>query len=425
MRNAALALTLCAAIPAMARAQAVKADDILNDPAQNGQQNAKAGQPDPMQQRLQSAMSAQPRQVMTVGVDGRGQGFDAPTTMVIPTNKGDVRIEIGTNGAPPQAAPPPPGTNYTPIGIAVMLALFGASLLFKRAPAPAAAEAEPKAGANLGTTPFRIVRAIGEGGMGVVYEAIDTNLDRRVAVKRMRDQIKMESAEDQEKLLKEAKTVASLHHPNIVDIHAVVSQGGETYLVFEFVEGKTVDELLRDKKRLFLAEARAILEPVCRALEFAHERGIVHRDLKPANVMITTLGQVKVMDFGIARQIQIQDHAAPQNAAGAPADFAMTNTLVGTPLYQAPEAQFGVIRPEGDVYALGVMAYKMLVGEWPFPPPASVDMKMARQYPKPSQTVPGLPKDVDALIDKALEPEADNRLRSAKEFRERLAGLPA
>jgi len=402
--------------PSRVLGQAVNPNDLTADPG-TVKQYANQAQVDQLNQKLAGAFAAQPKQVLAVGVDGRNQGFEQPTTMIIPNGKGEVRIEIGTNGKPNVDPPaPPPGPNYTPIGIAFMVLMFGISMLVKRNSAPAAAPVEgPKEGANLGQTPFRIVRAIGEGGMGIVYEAIDTNLDRKVAVKRMRDEIKDEDAADKEKLLKEAKTVAALHHPNIVDIHAVVSQGGEMYLVFEYVEGKTVDELLREKKRLGLAETRAILDPVCRALEFAHERGIIHRDLKPANVMITILGQVKVMDFGIARQMQIQDHK--ENPAAPPVDFAMTNSLVGTPLYQSPEATYGVIRPEGDVYALGVMAYRMLVGDWPFPPPASVDMKQARLYPRPSQKVPGLAPALDALIDHALEPEASVRLKSPKEFR--------
>jgi serine/threonine protein kinase len=417
MKGLALAAALLI-LPWSARGQTVNPDPTADS-------NTQANQPDQVQQFQNGlAKTLQTQQDTIKSVAGADQAVGGPTSLVIPTAKGGLSITIGTPTGAAQAPAPPPGPSYTPMAIASMFLLFGISLLMRRnqAPVPAAVPEQTRAVTDLGQTPFRIVRAIGEGGMGVVYEAIDTNLDRKVAVKRMRDNIK-DGPADHERFIKEAKTVASLHHPNIVDIHAVVSQGGQTYLVFEFVEGKTVEELLDEHKRLGLAQTKAILDPVCRALEFAHERGIVHRDLKPGNVMITTLGQVKVMDFGIARRMETQ--ASAPGAAAPVKEFQVTNTLMGTPLYQAPEAQYGVIRPEGDVYALGVMAYQMLCGDWPFPPPATVDMKTARQYARPSQKVAGLSKDVDALIDHALEPDAAARLRSPREFREKLAVLTA
>ena len=267
---------------------------------------------------------------------------------------------------------------------------------------------------------YELCEHVGSGAMGTVYEAIDRNLDRRVAVKRLHAELQA-GPKSHESLLAEAKTVAGLHHPNIVDIHAIVSQGGQDFIVFELIDGKTVENLLAEYKRLDLRNTKAILDPVCRALEFAHERGIIHRDLKPSNIMITSLNQVKVMDFGIASRIK--DGTASTTAATSADDYRLTNTSRGTPPFMSPEAWVGVIRAEGDVYALGVITYLMLSGDFPFPPDSSVELKMARAYEPLSKKAPGLPAGADALIDAALEPAADKRLRTPREFRERLTAL--
>jgi serine/threonine-protein kinase len=303
--------------------------------------------------------------------------------------------------------------------VLAVAALLGLAV-FLRSRKDATAAPAPTAGPNLGETNFAIVRAIGEGGMGVVYEALDRTLDRRVAIKRLRNDTG--SLPDREQLLKEAKTVAALHHPNIVSIHSIVSQGGDDYIVFEFVEGRTVEDILQERKRLNLVETRSILDPVCQALEFAHERGIIHRDLKPANVMLTTHGHVKVMDFGIARRMHSSDK--PEVPALAPVqNFQLTHNIIGTPPYLAPEAESGIIRPEGDVFALGVMLYRMLSGLYPFPPPATVEQKMAGRYTPLSLILRPLPAGVDALVSDSLQPNADQRLRTPKDFRDRLAAL--
>lgn len=251
---------------------------------------------------------------------------------------------------------------------------------------------------------FQMVRVIGRGGMGVVYEAIDKGLNRRVALKRMRDEIRVD-ARERERFIQEARTVASLHHPNIVDIHAIVEEGGELCLVFEHVSGRTVEQLLEAKARLTLPEARHVLRGVCQALEYAHRRGVVHRDLKPSNVMLTDDGEIKVMDFGIAR-----------HAKDALSRMTVTNTVAGTPPYMPPEAEQGVIRPETDVYGLGACLYEMLTGQRPFPNQATTSAKLAMSYPKPTRLRGDLPAAVDALIDGALQPDPDKRIPSAAKF---------
>lgn len=250
---------------------------------------------------------------------------------------------------------------------------------------------------------YSIGRAIGMGGMGVVYEASDRALRRKVAIKMIRDEFKAD-ARAKERFLEEARTVAALHHPGIVDIHQVVEDEAGLYLVFEFIEGRTVHDLLDEKKRLSLPEAKAVLKTVCQALDFAHRHGVVHRDLKPANIMITDLGQVKVMDFGISRYAQESVERSRAERA------------TGTPHYMAPEAELGAVRAESDVFSLGACLYEMVTGRRPFPDEDSAPRKAARDYPKPSRVVPTLSSELDAVIDAALDPDPERRIRSAKDF---------
>ena len=251
---------------------------------------------------------------------------------------------------------------------------------------------------------FQVVRALGRGGMGVVYEAVDKGLNRRVALKKMRDEIRVDPKE-RERFLQEARTVAGLHHPNIVDIHAIVEEGGELCLVFEHVSGRTVEQLLEQKKRLSLPEARLIMRGVCHALEYAHKRGVIHRDLKPSNVMLTDDQEVKVMDFGIAR-----------HAKDALSRMTVTNTVAGTPPYMAPEADQGVVRAETDIYALGACLYEMLTGERPFANNAATSAKVAMSFTKPTRLRKDLPAAVDSLIDAALQPDPEKRIPNATKF---------
>ncbi|MCM2304067.1 MAG: protein kinase, partial [Elusimicrobia bacterium] len=201
---------------------------------------------------------------------------------------------------------------------------------------------------------YEISRQIGAGGMGMVYEGTDRSLGRRVAIKKMRDELRV-NARERDRFIIEAKTVASLHHPNIVDIYAIAEEGEDVYLVFEYVDGKTVHDLVQLKGRLDPAESVRVTRAMGEALTYAHSRGVIHRDMKPSNVMLTGAGQVKVMDFGIARM-----------AKDALTRYSMTNTVVGTPPYMAPEQEQGVVRKESDVYSLAVCAYEMLTGKMPF-----------------------------------------------------------
>jgi tetratricopeptide (TPR) repeat protein len=258
---------------------------------------------------------------------------------------------------------------------------------------------------------YRILRTIGEGGMGVVYEAVDKALKRKVAVKKMRPELRFD-ARERERFLHEARTVAALKHPNIVEIHGILDTGGDLFLVFEFIHGRTLDSLIEKKGRLSLAEARHVTQGTAAALAYAHRQGVVHRDLKPSNIMVTDEGWVKVMDFGIARR-----------AKDAALRFTATHMAVGTPLYMAPEQERGEVRPESDVYAYGCCLYEMLTGRRPFSGGAITQAKLAGDFVRPSRLTGGLPPGIDGLIEAALEPDPDRRTLSASEFRSRLDAL--
>lgn len=270
-----------------------------------------------------------------------------------------------------------------------------------------AAEAAPAhSGATAFWTQYDLVKEIGMGGMGVVYEATDRSLERRVAVKKMRDEIRIDPHE-RSRFVNEAKVVAALRHPNIVDIYAIVEDGADVYLVFEFVEGQTLHDRLRSAGAYSFGEGLKVFRDICGAVDHAHAAKVIHRDLKPSNVMVTPEGRVKVMDFGVARQ-----------AKDMLTKVSMTNTVVGTPPYMAPEQEQGTVRKESDVYALAVCFYEMLTGQLPFTGAGSGMLlnKINGKHIPPSQRVPSLPAKLDGVMAKALNPDPEKRHHTAAEL---------
>ncbi|MBI4348197.1 MAG: protein kinase [Elusimicrobia bacterium] len=292
------------------------------------------------------------------------------------------------------------------------LGLLGRRAITTRRRIDAAPAPEPAAGSDRSAPelPFEFRRQIGRGGMGVVFEAWDKSLERRVAIKRMREELRLDSVE-RDRFLKEARLVASLQHPSIVSIHAVFELEGDIYLVFEFVEGRTLEELLRERGRLPQEEACSLLRPVCEALDYAHAQKIVHRDLKPSNVMVTPSGLVKVMDFGIARI-----------AKDSLVRLSMTNTVAGTPLYMPPEAEDGAVGQPWDVFSLGVVAYELLTGKVPYPAPGRALAKRGHSYARISTIDHALAGSADHAIHAALDPDPDKRPPTATDFWKLLAG---
>ena len=258
---------------------------------------------------------------------------------------------------------------------------------------------------------FEVRGPLGLGGMGVVFKGFDRVLPRLVAIKQLRQYLALD-ADSRRGLIEEARTVAALSHPYIVAIHDIVALEREVFLIFEFVEGETLHDVLASRGRLAAAECARVLRDVCEALQYAHEKGVVHRDLKPANVMLTRHGHVKVMDFGIAKQLQ-----APAAGGRPAADPLGTGFEIGTPLYMAPEQHAGRATPLSDVYALGAMALELLTGERPFPGPDFVAQKLRERYTPLGDDVPGPLRE---LVAQCLKPDPEARPQGMAAIRERL-----
>lgn len=268
---------------------------------------------------------------------------------------------------------------------------------------------------------FELRGVIGRGGMAKVWEAHDRSTGRDVAVKKVQLPEGPRAEQRRNLALLEARTLTSLRHPNIVEIYEVVDNPSGLFLVFEFLHGKTLQQLIAEERQLTLERVSRILRPACAALEYAHSRGFVHRDFKPSNVMVLPGGAVKVMDFGIARALaegDLQDLEAPE-APAAPPDagglkLARTSNLVGTPGYRPPEAEKGIVSTAFDVYSLGAVTYEALVGELPpRPGPGSLD----RIWVRLRERAPDIPQQVGRAIQAALEPDFSKRPSTVQYFR--------
>jgi serine/threonine-protein kinase len=279
---------------------------------------------------------------------------------------------------------------------------------------------------------YRLERPLGRGGMGVVYEATDRQLERRVAVKLLRED-RPPRPDDAERFRREARTLAAFSHPNVVTIHDFgLGTDGRSFLVMEFLVGPTLREMLKREGGLAVPRALEILGGIAAAVEAAHRLGIVHRDLKPENVILARgeTGEVpKVLDFGLARLMPLDDSSEAETA---------TRALAGTPRYMAPEQMSGgAVDAAWDVWALTVIAYEVLTGAHPFSGTGTGDWRAAvlagrvgpARLPS-SGTVPVL----DAFfrqalaVEKAKRPsspgEVLGRLREALADRSRLAQNP-
>ncbi len=299
-------------------------------------------------------------------------------------------------------------------GMILGLALLGLSgfVLLKRGNSDSQMEAQSPLPASEGRTvilsenriagQYQITRRIGSGGMGLVYEGTDVNLGRRVAIKHLREDLQR-NPQEKERFLSEARLVASLDHPNILRIYSIAEEKGEIYLIFEFIEGKTLDEWTQGRK-LNLAQALQVYKAVAQALDYAHAKGVIHRDMKPSNIMIGNNGVVHVMDFGVARLAKDPSLTSQ-----------MTRTIVGTPAYMAPETQDGFVSKESDIYGLAVCVYESLTGQLPFTAtPSGTVNKIKRVYPSISSF--GFSKGMDLIFNRAFDPNPNLRFKSAREF---------
>ncbi len=262
---------------------------------------------------------------------------------------------------------------------------------------------------------YQLIRQIANGGMAVIYEAMDTRLDRRVAVKIMHPHLAQDEA-FVARFIREAKAAAALSHPNIV---AVQDQGWNqngvpaVFLVMELIEGYTLRDYLLERGKFDIKDAMAYLTPILSAIAAAHAIGIVHRDIKPENILISHEGRVKVADFGLA-----------QGALLGTTMTAESSIILGSVSYLSPEqVQRGIADSRSDVYAIGIVAYEMLTGEKPFPGDSPIQiayMHVNERVPAVSTKRKEIPQVLDALILSATSPNPDDRPRDAGEFLKRL-----
>ena len=258
---------------------------------------------------------------------------------------------------------------------------------------------------------YRVISRVGSGGMAEVYCAEDTQLGRRVAVKLLHERF---AQDDQfvERFRREASNAASLSHPNIVSVYDRGEWSGTYYIAMEFLDGRSLDSIVREEAPLAPERAIELTEQVLRAARFAHRRNVVHRDLKPHNVIIDDEGRVKVTDFGIAR-------------AGA-SEITQTGSIMGTARYLSPEqAQGQTVSPRSDLYAIGIMLYELLTGTVPFEGDSvvAIALRHLSEAPRPPSTiVPSISPNLDAIVMRALEKDPQRRFADADEF---LAALEA
>jgi len=252
---------------------------------------------------------------------------------------------------------------------------------------------------------FEVIELLGRGAMGVVYKGHDPSLARHVAIKVMTAHLEMDP-ELRARFFREAQAAGSLQHPNIITIFELGESGGQPYIAMEYVPGRDLDDIIAAREALTIVEKVDLIEQVCRGLSFAHERRIVHRDIKPANIRVTEMGQVKVMDFGVAHLVS--------------SDLTATGSLVGTPYYMAPEVINGEpVDARADIFSMGATFYELLSYTRPFQGDnlQSVFRKILHDDPPPLRDL-GLdvPPVIQEVLDRSLAKRPRDRFSDTGDF---------
>jgi tRNA A-37 threonylcarbamoyl transferase component Bud32 len=283
----------------------------------------------------------------------------------------------------------------------------------ERAPAPGPADTQPSAPAGRPVSPpaqqrYEILTELGRGGMGVVYKARDTRLEREVAIKVLRTT----SEEEATRLEQEAKAAATLNHPGIVTIFDFEAGFDGYFITMEYVPGEALDMVIRIQPERIRDNLIEILTRLADAVAYAHDHQVIHRDLKPGNILLTPVQEVKILDFGIAARLDTGDSAGP--------------AVCGTPYYMAPEQIRGEDTTAAtDIYALGATCFHLATGEPPFKEGNVIDAHLTQAPPNPLDLAPELPPELATVVLRCLEKDPRRRFASATELRNALVRVKA
>jgi serine/threonine protein kinase len=250
---------------------------------------------------------------------------------------------------------------------------------------------------------YRLIEVIGEGGMALVYKAECSLLCRTVAIKILRPQY-ANDAEFVERFRREARSAASLSHPNVVNIYDVGQENGMDYIVMEYIPGENLKNIIKKEAPFSIRKALNYIKQIAEALNHAHQRNIIHRDIKPHNILVTPDGQLKVTDFGIARAVSASS-------------FTQTGIVVGSVQYASPEQiKGGLVGPQSDLYSLGCVFYELLTGMVPFSGDTSISIAMQHLHDKTKPVTElrlDVPAAVEHILDKAMAKDPSERYPSA------------
>jgi len=281
---------------------------------------------------------------------------------------------------------------------------------------------------------FRITGKLGAGGMGVVYKAVDTRLDRPVALKFLPDNMAQDS-QALERFRREARAASALNHPSICTIYDIGAQEGRTFIAMEFIDGETLRAHIHGKA-LPLEETLKLGIQIAEALDAAHAEGIIHRDIKPANILVTKRGQVKVLDFGLAKLVPKGiarahgdggSNSGDESNSEAPDSTSIVGIISGTPSYMSPEQVRGDnLDPRTDIFSLGLLLYEMATGRQAFSGStggAIIEAVLTRS-PVPARSInPDIPPELEEIINKALHKDREQRYQDAADLRADLQRL--
>jgi len=260
---------------------------------------------------------------------------------------------------------------------------------------------------------YRILEKLGHGGMGVVYKAFDPQIERNVAIKVISTQ-RMDDPELRERFFREARAAGHLSHPNIVVVYDLGEQDGHPYIAMEFVDGITLDALMRGGEPFSMSRRIGVMLDVCDGLAYAHDNGVIHRDVKPGNIMVTRSGAAKILDFGLARLVS--------------SDLTRSNLMLGTMSYMAPEQlRSEAIDHRVDIFAMGVVMYELFSGRRPFESDsaASAIYNVLEEEPLPvHECNPHAPPELGPIVHRALAKNREERYSSLHELAQDLASIP-